>query len=96
LAIPVTRPPPVTVATAGASESHPDVMLCVCPPARVSVPEACAVCPIRSGLDTVTATAVVVDDDEVGDPEESLSPQAATVANPRTINTRRITSPDLS
>src|SRR5688572_10762598 len=70
-------------------------MLCVCPPDRVSVPEACAVCPIRSGLDTATATPVVVDDEDVGDPEESLWPQAATVANTRTINIRHIGPPGM-
>jgi hypothetical protein len=48
---------------------------------------------MRSGLDTVTATDVVVDDDDVGDPEESLSPQAATVANAKAIDSRRITPP---
>src|SRR5262245_2170356 len=100
LAIPVTRPALVTVATAGASDKNPDAMARVCPSERDSVPVACAVWPMRTGFGTVTATAVVVvlgtaddgaaDDGAAGD----LSfPQAARRANERAMNSRFITTP---
>jgi hypothetical protein len=91
LATPVTSPAVVTVATAGASDNHPEVMGLVCPPESDSVPDACVVWPIRTGLDTVTVTPVVVDDGTVGDDESS--PQAPTNARGRATSSRFIDTP---
>src|SRR5262245_4790924 len=90
LAIPVTSPPLVTVATAGASDNHPDVIDRVWPSESVSVPVACAVWPTRTGLDIVTVTAVVVVDGAAG---ALSSPQAAKSASGRAMSNRFITTP---
>ena len=81
LATPVTSPPVVTLATPGASDCHPVVTGWFWPFERVSLPVACVVCPIRSGVPTVTLIAVVVEEGAAGDPESS--PQAASVVKGR-------------
>src|SRR6186997_1566338 len=94
LATPVTIPASVTVATFGASVRHPDMTFCGWPPPSVADPVAWADSPMRTGLLTVTLTAVadgVADDGPVGVEPDDSPPQAATVQVSATDETHRVT-----